>query len=103
MAPTSTNVPPRFPARMPTISRIIAQVRFETYLEPVMHTAPNMIRKKALMVPPNKGRKSRTRRKSTVAPSRLRTPERTMIIPPINASMYPVCESEETICFRFFL
>ena len=103
MAPTSTSVPPRFPAMMPNTSRMMAQVRFETYLEPVMHTAPIMILMMALIVPLNTGRNSRARRKSMVTPSRWRAPERTMIIPPISASMYPVCESEEVMCFRFCL
>ena len=39
----STSVPPRFPAMTPNISRMMVQVRFETYLEPAMHTAPIMI------------------------------------------------------------
>lgn len=43
MAPTSTNVPPRFPAIMPNINRTIAQVRVETNLEPAMHTTPSAI------------------------------------------------------------
>jgi hypothetical protein len=103
MAPTSTNVPPRLPAMMPNTSRMMAQVRFETYLEPVMHTAPIMILMMALMVPLNTGSNSRARRKSMVTPSSWRAPERTMIIPPISASMYAVCESEEVMCFRVCL
>lgn len=43
MAPTSTNVPPRFPATMPNTKRMIAQVRVETYLEPAIHTTPSTI------------------------------------------------------------
>jgi hypothetical protein len=103
VAPTSTSVPPRFPAMMPNASRMMAQVRFETCLEPVMHMAPIMILMMALMVPLNIGRNSRARRKSMVMPSRWRAPERMMIIPPISASMYPVCESEEVMCFRVCL
>ena len=99
----STSVPPRFPTMMPNTSRMMAQVRFETYLEPVMHTAPIMILMMALIVPLNTGRNSRARRKSMVTPSRWSAPERTMIIPPIRASRYPVCESDDAMCFRFCL
>ena len=38
-----TSVPPRFPAMMPNINRMIAQVRVEMYLEPAMQITPSII------------------------------------------------------------
>ena len=100
IAPTRTSVPPRFPAIRPRISRMIAQVRLETYLEPAMHTMPTPIRKRALTVPPNNGRISRTRKNSAASPSRFNTPKIRMIIPPTSTRMRPVFESEDAMFFR---
>ena len=55
----STSVPPRFPVMIPSTSRMMAQVMFETYLEPAMQTTPIMMWKMARMVPLNTGRISR--------------------------------------------
>jgi len=43
MAPIRTSVPPRFPATIPSIRRMIPQVSVETYLEPAMQTIPIII------------------------------------------------------------
>lgn len=71
---------------MPRTMRIIAQTMEETYREPMMQIIPRIIVSIANATPLRKPIGEKTRKAEPSNPSR---PKITIIIPPINARMYP--------------
>lgn len=95
MAPITTSMPPMPPAIIPSTNNIIAQVKEPTYLEPTTHIIPIRI---VMMAKTKLPKKEIGENIINAEPNRPSIPNIMIIIPPINAKIYPalVNESKES-------
>lgn len=75
-APITTRYPPRVPAIIPNINKIIAHINLEMNLEPMMQMAPITNSARAETVLLKKGRIEATRKMRKVTSNRSNSPNR---------------------------